>query len=262
MPVKCLGWLTLAVALLVLTSCSRDRDTAARKKKHDRDPDGDQERPPLKEKKARPPIKLEAGNGLRNERGTIAMARTDDPNSATAQFYINVVDNSAKLDPGGRAGPDGYCVFGRVIKGMDVADKIRKVETQEAEAEVNTPAGVQTTTFPNIPVKDVIIQSVRRVPPKKVTRDDTGTQDKEHSPNNPVVVMTTSLGTMTIELYPGKAPETVKNFLRYVDDKFYDGTVFHRVMEDFMIQGGGFVPGKKEDDKKENKKEPEDGKEK
>jgi cyclophilin family peptidyl-prolyl cis-trans isomerase len=59
---------------------------------------------------------------------------------------------------------------------------------------------------------------------------------------NPVVVMTTSLGRMEIELYPDKAPETVKNFLRYVDEGFYDGTIFHRVISNFMIQGGGFTP--------------------
>src|SRR5437588_3849555 len=63
---------------------------------------------------------------------------------------------------------------------------------------------------------------------------------------NPVVVMETSMGTIKIELYEDKAPITVKNFLSYVDDKHYDGTVFHRVIENFMIQGGGFEPGMKE----------------
>src|SRR5262245_14829549 len=62
----------------------------------------------------------------------------------------------------------------------------------------------------------------------------------------PVVVMETSLGTIKIELDPEKAPITVKNFLGYVDDKFYDGTVFHRVIPTFMIQGGGFEPGLKQ----------------
>jgi cyclophilin family peptidyl-prolyl cis-trans isomerase len=56
---------------------------------------------------------------------------------------------------------------------------------------------------------------------------------------NPTVVMKTSLGSVTIELYPEKAPETVKNFLQYVNDKFYDGTIFHRVISNFMVQGGG-----------------------
>lgn len=62
----------------------------------------------------------------------------------------------------------------------------------------------------------------------------------------PVVVMETSMGTIEIELDPGKAPETVKNFLGYVNDKFYDGTIFHRVINNFMIQGGGFTPEMKE----------------
>lgn len=57
---------------------------------------------------------------------------------------------------------------------------------------------------------------------------------------NPTVVMKTSMGSVKIELYPDKAPDTVKNFLQYVDDKFYDGTIFHRVINGFMVQGGGF----------------------
>src|SRR2546421_7750866 len=63
---------------------------------------------------------------------------------------------------------------------------------------------------------------------------------------NPVVVLDTSMGTIKIELFEDKAPITVKNFLSYVDDKFYDGTIFHRVMANFMIQGGGMEPGLKE----------------
>ncbi|MCP4049289.1 MAG: peptidyl-prolyl cis-trans isomerase [bacterium] len=61
--------------------------------------------------------------------------------------------------------------------------------------------------------------------------------------SNPIVRIETSKGDVIIELYPEQAPATVKNFLRYVDDEFYDGTLFHRVIKDFMIQGGGFVPG-------------------
>src|SRR5947208_6034275 len=63
---------------------------------------------------------------------------------------------------------------------------------------------------------------------------------------NPVVIMETSMGTIKIELFEDKAPITVKNFLAYVDDKHYDGTIFHRVIENFMIQGGGMEPGMKE----------------
>jgi cyclophilin family peptidyl-prolyl cis-trans isomerase len=63
---------------------------------------------------------------------------------------------------------------------------------------------------------------------------------------NPVVLLETSMGNIKIELYPDKAPITVKNFLAYVDDKFYDGVIFHRVIPNFMIQGGGFTPGMEE----------------
>jgi peptidyl-prolyl cis-trans isomerase A (cyclophilin A) len=82
----------------------------------------------LKEKPTRPPIPLESKNGLNNVRGTIAMARTGDPNSATSQFFINVKDNSM-LDAANSADGNGYAVFGKVISGMDVVDKIRVVPT-------------------------------------------------------------------------------------------------------------------------------------
>jgi cyclophilin family peptidyl-prolyl cis-trans isomerase len=67
----------------------------------------------------------------------------------------------------------------------------------------------------------------------------TATLKGETPVKNPSVVMKTSLGSVTMELYPDKAPETVKNFLQYVNDKFYDGTIFHRVIANFMVQGGG-----------------------
>ncbi len=81
----------------------------------------------MKEKATRAPIPLESENGLSNVRGSVAMARTGDPNSATAQFFVNVNDN-LRLD-GSKAGVDGYAVFGKVISGMDVVDKIRAVPT-------------------------------------------------------------------------------------------------------------------------------------
>ena len=103
------------------------------------------------EKKTHDPIKNEASNGLHNERGTLAMARTNKPDTATAQFFINVVDNTKKLDPGG-VSPAGYCVFGKVIDGMDVVDKIRELRTM-----VVIPDALE-----DVPVKDVMIKSVRR----------------------------------------------------------------------------------------------------
>jgi len=82
----------------------------------------------MKEKPTRPPIELESRNGLTNDRGTVAMARTSDPNSATSQFFINVKDNAFLNQAQARDG-NGYAVFGKVIEGMDVVDKIRAVPT-------------------------------------------------------------------------------------------------------------------------------------
>jgi cyclophilin family peptidyl-prolyl cis-trans isomerase len=102
--------------------------------------------PDLNEKATDPPIRNEARNGIRNSRGTLAMARTNDPNSATAQFFINLRDN-AFLDFGIRGA--GYAVFGEVLEGMDVVDKI---------------AAVPTTTkgqHENVPVTPVLITSAK-----------------------------------------------------------------------------------------------------
>ena len=109
--------------------------------------------PGLKEKPTRDPIKNESSNGLSNERGTLAMARTNNPHSATAQFFINVKDNTF-LDRAKSRDGAGYAVFGKVIEGMDVVDKIRQVET-------GTRGGHES-----VPVQDVVIRSVRRADKK------------------------------------------------------------------------------------------------
>ncbi len=97
-----------------------------------------------KQEGLRAPIKNESGNGLTNVKGTIAMARTSNPNSATCQFFINHIDNPF-LDQGA-----GYAVFGKVIDGMDVVEKIARVQT-------GTRAGM-----PNVPVETVVIKTARR----------------------------------------------------------------------------------------------------
>ena len=105
----------------------------------------------MQQKKAKAPIKNEAGNGLKNLNGTLAMARTSDPNSATAQFFINTKDN-AFLDHRNETPQGyGYAVFGKVIEGQDVVKKIEQVQT--------------TTKAPheNVPVTAVVIESVRVV---------------------------------------------------------------------------------------------------
>lgn len=100
----------------------------------------------MKQKPAKAPIKNEADNGFRNERGTIAMARTSDPNSASAQWFINVADNRSLDHTGKTPAGWGYAVFGKVVEGMDV---------------VNSIAGVRTTTkgmYGDVPVEAIVIK--------------------------------------------------------------------------------------------------------
>lgn len=98
----------------------------------------------MMERRTDPPIVNESTNGLSNKRGTLAMARTSIPDSATSQFFINVVDNN-RLDRAMSPDGVGYCVFGKVLEGMDVADKIRALETVRDK-----------------PTKDAVIKSIRR----------------------------------------------------------------------------------------------------
>jgi cyclophilin family peptidyl-prolyl cis-trans isomerase len=107
--------------------------------------------PGMREKSKGIPLKNEADNGLKNLVGTIAMARTPDPHSAAAQFFINTVDNPNldhrdKTDQGW-----GYCVFGKVTKGMDVVKKVESVTTGNVGP------------FQNVPVKDVVIEKVEQI---------------------------------------------------------------------------------------------------
>jgi peptidyl-prolyl cis-trans isomerase A (cyclophilin A) len=95
-------------------------------------------KPDMKEKPTRAPIPLESRTGLSNTRGTVSMARTMDPNSATAQFFINVKDNPFLDQPNSRDG-HGYAVFGKVVSGMDVVDKIRAVAVGDKDGHKNVP---------------------------------------------------------------------------------------------------------------------------
>ena len=99
------------------------------------------------QKKTREPVKNEADNGVRNQRGTLSMARTNDVNSATSQFFVNLTDNEF-LD--NRPGNFGYAVFGRVTQGMDVIDKIAKLKTGRRKM------------YTDAPMEDVLIKSARR----------------------------------------------------------------------------------------------------
>ena len=112
----------------------------------------------LVEKSTGKGIKNEGQNGLKNDRGTIAMARTSDPNSATAQFFINVKDNPMLDYPNN----GGYAVFGKVVEGMDVVDKIKAVETGTSNISMIHPTTGEKLQMPagDVPVKTVTISSV------------------------------------------------------------------------------------------------------
>jgi peptidyl-prolyl cis-trans isomerase B (cyclophilin B) len=104
--------------------------------------------PGMKQKKCKAGIKNESSNGLTNQRGTLAMARTSDPNSATAQFFINGKDNTFLNKAEAQDGV-GYCVFGKVVEGLDIVDKIEAVKTGNRGG------------HGDVPLTDVVIQSVR-----------------------------------------------------------------------------------------------------
>jgi peptidyl-prolyl cis-trans isomerase B (cyclophilin B) len=106
----------------------------------------------LKKKTTRTPVEIEADNGLTNDRGTVAMARSSDPNSATAQFFVNVVDNPFLNHKDKTPEGWGYAVFGKVVEGMDVVDKIKTV-----------PTGAKGNFAKDCPLEDVVITSATRV---------------------------------------------------------------------------------------------------
>ena len=112
----------------------------------------------MKEKPTRDPIVNESSNKLHNTRGTLAMARTSDPNSATAQFFINQRSN-LRLD--WTPGNEGYAVFGEVVEGMQVVDMIALTETGAASVETTRGPAV----FQDVPVKPIVVLSVSRMAP-------------------------------------------------------------------------------------------------
>jgi cyclophilin family peptidyl-prolyl cis-trans isomerase len=115
------------------------------------------------EKEVEAPIKNESARSKKNVRGTLAMARTGDPDSATAQFFINVTDNP-KLDHP-KAQGSGYAVFGEVTKGMEVVDQIKEVPTSSSYVNARGADGrLRTSAFDDVPVKPVVIKSIRMVP--------------------------------------------------------------------------------------------------
>jgi peptidyl-prolyl cis-trans isomerase A (cyclophilin A) len=111
----------------------------------------------IEQKPTKAPIQNEAKNGLKNARGTVAMARTGDPHSATAQFFINHVDND-NLDYPSFDGW-GYAVFGKVIKGLDVVDKIAEAETTTKALKARSGDQTREAPMENVPVENIVIES-------------------------------------------------------------------------------------------------------
>jgi peptidyl-prolyl cis-trans isomerase B (cyclophilin B) len=107
--------------------------------------------PGMIQKKTRAPIQNEAANGLKNDKYTVAMARTSDVHSASSQFFINVADNNFLNYTASTSQGFGYCVFGKVVEGQDVVDRIKKVKTGDR-------GGHQ-----NVPLEDVVVQKAEVV---------------------------------------------------------------------------------------------------
>ena len=105
----------------------------------------------MSEKKTQPPIANESNNGLVNSAGTVAMARTNDPNSATAQFFINLIDNNFLNYTSPEPNSIGYCVFGKIIEGMNVVHKIGQLPTGNSRG------------FSDVPIRPVIIINAKHI---------------------------------------------------------------------------------------------------
>ena len=183
-------------------------------------------------------IQSEQTNGLQNFRGRIAMVRNfNNYNSAKADFILNVTDNdhynNGNLSDGG-----GLTVFGGVVQGIDVLDAI------------SATALTQKGDYLDIPIENVVINDIVQMsscPASSETITDHVKVDKDPAPELDLsrggyacYNMVTSMGNIELALDETKAPISAANFKSYVDDGFYDGTVYHRVINDFMIQGGGF----------------------
>jgi cyclophilin family peptidyl-prolyl cis-trans isomerase len=124
----------------------------------------------------------------------------------------------------------------------DTAKKTEEPAAKTEEPPAETKADPETATKKEEPTETAKLE------PPPAPKKEAPAPAPKVAPKNPTVIVETSMGRMKVELYQDRAPGTVKNFLQYVDAKFYDGTIFHRVIPSFMVQGGGFTPDMNEKD--------------
>lgn len=199
----------------------------------------------------------EAPTGLYNLPYTIAMARiSDHPDSATSEFFINLKNNPTfnygiNID-------DAYCAFGKVVKGRKVVDRIGKIQTEtvtEETKEVRTTLPKEIVIIERVTIEDEISEDTEQNPtPSNESATVTENMNNNITENlqnteettekiewpGPIVRLATNHGNIDIVLFAEEAPKSVENFLRYVREGFYSGTIFHRVIDGFMIQCGGY----------------------
>ena len=185
-------------------------------------------------------------NTLKHTRGTVSMARTNAPDSASSQFFICHETNTytANLD-------GSYAAFGYVVLGMNVVDAIAKTPTDDNDKPTNQVV-MDTVRFVNLSteaVQDVIPTTAQPLntiaPSQNIAHDaldfseiDPAKATVSETETDYVKITVKDRGDIILRLYPEVAPTTVANFKTLVSQKFYDGLIFHRVIEDFMIQGG------------------------
>lgn len=191
------------------------------------------------------PVVSEARNGLLNYRGRLVATRQfDQPDTASSGFLINVYNNPS-FGYGQTSDGHGLTVFGGVVSGMDVIDAISDVEV------------IATDNVGYKPVENVIINNIvaaacptasEPIEPKVIIlpypvndSDDTAEIDVTRGDYS-CFNMVTSQGNIELAIDTLYAPGTSENFIQYVTDGFYDGLIFHRVIKNFMIQGGGLTP--------------------
>ncbi len=248
----------------------------------------------LKQAETFAPIKLEANNGLSNVSGSLAMARTALPDSATSEFYVNLANNASQLDTSSTN--PGYAVFGKVVKGMDVITSISRVRLTKNGSFENlpvTPIIIYSAYQSQMAIDDISVDKIQyrknstftikgdklesyievRIPSCFRLTELPGGDSKQRSytckiispgnfsvsvsdptnPSNsysktftvpllsqPQVTLQTTMGEIIVELNPDKAPLSVDNFLTYVESGFYTNKIFHRIVKNFVVQGGGY----------------------